>query len=304
MSMPDAEAHPEFLTGGGRLGALIRAHGWAQTPLGDPGMWPQSLRSALSICLHSSLPTAIYWGPELRLLYNDAWAPIPAERDPWALGRPGAEVWADIWHVIGPQFARVLETGEGFSTYDQMLPMVRDGVERETYWNYSFTAIRGEDGSVVGVFNQGNETTGAVLARRQAEAEIARLGRMFAQAPGAVAVLRGPSHHFEIVNPAYQVLVGRTDLVGKTVAEALPEVISQGFGELLDRVFADGEPHVGRAVPVTLQRSPAAAEQRLLDFVYQPLIDAAGTCTGIFVQATDVTEQHRAEEARELLLHE
>ena len=156
-----------FLDGGGDLGALIRGHDWAATPLGAPGTWPQSLRSALSICLNSSFPTAIYWGPELRLLYNDAWAPIPAERHPWALGRPGREVWADIWDVVGPQFARVVETGTGFSTYDQMLPMIRQGVRRETYWNYSITPIRGEDGSVIGIFNQGHETTDRVLGERR-----------------------------------------------------------------------------------------------------------------------------------------
>src|SRR5687768_14618945 len=106
-----------FLAKGGKTAALILAHDWSATPLGAPETWPQSLRSSLSICLASSFPTAIYWGPELYLLYNDAWAPIPAERHPWALGRPGAEVWADIWDVIGPQLVRVLEMGEGFSIY-------------------------------------------------------------------------------------------------------------------------------------------------------------------------------------------
>ena len=101
------------------MGERIRAHDWSSTPLGAPETWPQPLRSALSISLHSSFPTAIYWGPELRLIYNDAWAPIPADRHPWALGRPGAEVWADIWDVVGPQFHEVMETGEGFSTFDQ-----------------------------------------------------------------------------------------------------------------------------------------------------------------------------------------
>jgi PAS domain S-box-containing protein len=287
-----------FLQGGGELGHLIRSHDWESTPLGCPDTWPQSLRSALSICLHSSFPTAIYWGPELRLLYNDAWATIPAERHPWALGRPAAEVWSDIWDVVGPQFSRVIETGEGFSTFDQMLPMIRGGIRRETYWNYSFTAIRGEDGSVVGVFNQGNETTNAVLARRQAAAEIDRLGHMFAQAPGAVAVLRGPSHVIEIANPAYESLVGRSNIVGRPVAEALPEVVAQGFVELLDRVLETGEPYVGRAAPITLQRGPNnSSEERLVDFVYQPLTDAAGDRSGVFVQVTDVTDVTRAEAA-------
>ncbi|RTL61996.1 MAG: hypothetical protein EKK41_26100 [Hyphomicrobiales bacterium] len=294
-----------FLSGGGELGALIRSHPWSDTPLGPPSTWPQSLRSAISICLNSSFPTAIYWGSDFRLLYNDAWSVIPAERHPWALGRPGAEVWADIWDVVGPQFERVFESGEGFSTYDQMLPMVRDGTTRETYWNYSITAIRGEDGSVVGIFNQGNETTAQVMARRQSHAEIERLTRMFAQAPSAVAVMRGPNHEFEIVNAAYEKLVGRSGLVGKPIAEALPEVVPQGFIDLLDQVRTSARPYVGYAVPVLLQRTPSGPpEERLLDFVYQPLIDGAGQSSGIFVQAADLTEQRRAEKARDLIVRE
>lgn len=104
----------DFLSGGGEMGARIRAYDWSETPLGPPQQWPQSLRSALSICLHSSFPTAIYWGPDLRILYNDAWAPIPAERHPAALGQPGEKVWNDIWDVVGSQFERVRSTGRLF----------------------------------------------------------------------------------------------------------------------------------------------------------------------------------------------
>ncbi|MBW8637107.1 response regulator [Hoeflea sp. WL0058] len=113
------------------------------------------------------MPIAIYWGSELRLLYNDAWSNIPGPRHPSALGAPAREVWSDIWHVIEPQFAELIRTGEGVYVEDQMLPMQRYGVLEETYWNYSFTAIRGEDGRIVGVFNGGSETTDKVLAQRQ-----------------------------------------------------------------------------------------------------------------------------------------
>jgi PAS domain S-box-containing protein len=158
-----------FLNGGGALGELIRAHDWSSTPLGRFETWPMPLRHSLSICLSSAFPTAIYWGRELRLLYNDAWATIPAERHPWALGRPAAEVWADIWPIVGPQLQGVLDRGEGFTAFDQMLPMQRDGLIEESYWNYSFTPIRSENGDVVGVFNQGNETTERVLGQRLQE---------------------------------------------------------------------------------------------------------------------------------------
>jgi len=284
---------PTFLSGGGRTGELIRLFDWRTNPLGPPESWPQSLRSALSICLYSSFPTAIYWGPDFRLLYNDAWSIIPGERHPWALGRPAKEVWSDIWHVVGPQFENVVATGEGFSAFDEMLPMIRGGSQQETYWNYSISPIRGEDGEVAGIFNQGNETTQIVLARRRAQQEIARLSLMFEQAPGATAILRGPRHVFEIANPAYLQLVGRNDILGKSVDQALPEVASQGFIELLDTVYQSGVPYAGRAIPVVLDRS-GIREQRHLDFVYQPISDGAGDRYGIFVQATDVTDTIRA----------
>ena len=128
--------------------------------------------------------------------------------------------------------------------------------------------------------------------------ELERLREMFHQAPGAMAILRGPGHIFEMVNPAYLQLIGYRDVVGKTVAEALPEIEGQGFIELLDRVRLSGKPYVGKSVTVSLQRSPdAPLEERVVDFVFQPLKNAAGEVSGMFVEATDVTERTRAETA-------
>src|SRR5215471_3489425 len=67
---------PQFLSGGGEMGALMRAHDWTQSPLGPPAQWPDSLKMALSICLNSRFPMVIFWGPEFTVLYNDAWRPI------------------------------------------------------------------------------------------------------------------------------------------------------------------------------------------------------------------------------------
>jgi signal transduction histidine kinase len=290
---------PAFLDGGGEMGARIRAHDWSATPFGPPSRWPNELRVAVSICLHSSFPTAIYWGGDLRLLYNDAWAPIPADKHPWALGRPAREVWSDIWRVIEPQFAKVLEERQGFSTFDQLLHMERRGRIEETYWNYSFTPIRDDQGRVLGILNQGHETTGRVLAEREHALEIERLRELFEQAPGAVTVLRGPQHVYELANPAYLELIGRRDIIGKRVADVLPEVAGQGFIDLLDNVYRKGETYVGESRVIRLQRRPEApAEDRYVDFVFQPIKDRTGRTEGIFVQATDVTE--RAEVASAL----
>ncbi|MSU90039.1 response regulator [Rhodobacteraceae bacterium 2CG4] len=158
-----------FLAGDSEMAHRIRNFDWSGHPLGPPETWPQSLRSALGICLKSAFPTAIYWGSEMHLLYNDAWSAIPGPRHPDCLGARARDVWSDIWHVIEPQFTQLIESGEGIFVEDQLLPLRRYGFEEETYWNYSFTPIRGEDGAIEGVFNSGSETTDKVFLRRQTE---------------------------------------------------------------------------------------------------------------------------------------
>ena len=137
------------------------------------------------------------------------------------------------------------------------------------------------------------EITDKVRIERELEAERKGLKRMFEQAPGFTAMASGPEHRFTMVNEAYRTLVAGRDVVGRTVAEALPEVVEQGFVGLLDRVYASGEPYVGRGAPVNLQQGPdGALIERYLDFIYQPIVADDGATTGIFMQGHDVTEQH------------
>jgi PAS domain S-box-containing protein len=124
------------------------------------------------------------------------------------------------------------------------------------------------------------------------------LAQMFEQAPSFMALLRGPEHRFEMVNPGYRRLVGGREMVGRTVAEALPEVAGQGFLELLDEVYASGVAHSANSAFIRLQDSPGGPFRNVyLDFVYQPLRGPDGAITGIFVQGTDVTARTLAEQA-------
>lgn len=171
MSSPGGHTNfPSFLWGGGELGRLMRGYEWSTSPLGAPSDWPQGLKSAASICLGTAFPIAIYWGPELALLYNDAWSPIPGEKHPHALGRPGREVWPEIWDDIGPLFAQVQKSGEGVWQQDQLLPMRRHGYTEECYFNFTFSPIRGDDGAVEGIFNAVVETTFRVIGERRERA--------------------------------------------------------------------------------------------------------------------------------------
>ena len=128
--------------------------------------------------------------------------------------------------------------------------------------------------------------------------EVARLREMFAQSPIFSALLQGPEHQFVLINPAYRQLIGHRDVVGLTIHEALPEVVSQGFVALLDNVFATGEALVGKSVEVVLQREPGGPlESRFVDFVYQPIKDESGNVTSIFVEGVDTTERRGTEDA-------
>jgi PAS domain S-box-containing protein len=139
---------------------------------------------------------------------------------------------------------------------------------------------------------------GQVRDRALAEAQSAtqQLQEVFMQAPAAVAVLHGPEHVFMLANPRYMQLVGAQRVViGKPVRLALPEVEDQGYFELLDRVYATGEPFVGAEMPVRLDRDGTGAlEELFFNAVHQPLRNPAGRVTGIFVHAVDVTDQVQA----------
>ena len=136
------------------------------------------------------------------------------------------------------------------------------------------------------------DVTNRVAGEQALRDEREQLAQMFAHAPTFMALLRGPEHRFERVNPGYVQLIGHRDVVGRSVGEALPEAVSQGFVELLDQVFATGEPFVANGVRFEVQPTPGGpVRERFLDFVYQPIRDASGVITGIFVEGADVTER-------------
>jgi PAS domain S-box-containing protein len=279
------------------MGERFRAHDWSATPLGGPAGWPAGLRTLIEVVLGSKQPMFITWGPERTLLYNDGYAGFPGRKHPDALGRPFLDVWSEIRADLQPLLDQV-DAGESVHMDDIRLVLERHGYPEEAHFAFSYSPVRDETGRVAGLFCPCQETTGQVMAERRATAERERLRELFQQAPGFMALLRGPEHVFELVNAAYLQLVGHRDALGKPVREALPEVEGQGFFELLDRVYATGEAFRGEALRVDLQRAPGApVEERFVDLVYQPVSDAEGRVAGIFVEGSDVTERVRAEAA-------
>ncbi|MFI8193295.1 SpoIIE family protein phosphatase [Streptomyces sp. NPDC085946] len=150
------------------VGRDLAAVDWAATPLGPPDTWPQSLRTAVSILLSSRFSMWMAWGPDLTFFCNDAYRRDTLGRKyPWALGRPASEVWAEIWDDIGPRIDTVLTTGQ--ATWDEalLLFLERSGYREETYHTFSYSPLRDDDGTVVGMLCVVSEETTRVIGDRR-----------------------------------------------------------------------------------------------------------------------------------------
>lgn len=185
---PEVGVQPvDCLSGGGEMGALMRAVDWDATPVGPVSTWPQSLRTALGILLSSVYPMYIAWGPEYTQFYNDAYRPILGSTKHPALGLGTRETFAEIWDFIGPMFDQVMSTGEATWKADQLLPMDRHGYREECYFTFSYSAVRNEANLPGGVFVTVIETTERVLGERRMRTlrELAAAGSAAATAADA-----------------------------------------------------------------------------------------------------------------------
>jgi PAS domain S-box-containing protein len=286
---------PDFLTGGGKMGALIREFDWSASQLGAPHGWPQPLKTLVGVMLSANQPMFVTWGAERTLLYNGAYSEILGLKHPSALGRDFLDVWSEIRADLVPIVQKAY-AGEPVHMDDIELWMERKGHREETHFAFSYTPVRDESGTVTGFFCPCVEITDQVLAERRRAADAKRQRRLFEQAPGFITILSGPEHVFEFANAAYVRLFGDREFVGKSVRQAFPELQGQDFFEVLDRVYASGERFVADHIPVRFERSPGGTlEERFLNFIYEPVVDEGGKVTGIFVEGYDVTAAHRAE---------
>ncbi|MET0351907.1 MAG: PAS domain-containing protein, partial [Rhizobacter sp.] len=164
----------------GEVAALMRVEAWTSTALGPPSAWPSNLRSLIGMILPAHVQIVLFWGPRYVAFYNDVYAPTIGNKHPRALGRPAIEHWTELWDDLEPLLAQVRSSGETLSARDRPFRIERHGYLETVYFDISYSAVVGEDGSVDGVLCLVNETTERVRseaalrvaeAARQAEAE-------------------------------------------------------------------------------------------------------------------------------------
>lgn len=446
---------------GGETGNLLRTTDWTKTPLGPLDEWPKSLISYATMILAMPSPAIIFWGDEQTQIYNDHYAAIMGPRHPRGFGAPFAATWPEAVPLFDPWMRQVRGHGEVIRREREHVTLTRYGFTEETYFTFTLSALRDDDGGIVGVFEPVFEVTDQVLSERRDKTlralaprgeadplhpvleafsanpsdipfvllftfagagpglrlaghtlnlvghdrcfpawnELARealernasmrinnvetlfdvqppgfwpepvrsallvpirssagdaprgviafgisprlhfddkyrgflelaagqvaagmtrvqalqqierqrqyLSDLFMQAPASIAVLRGPEHVFELVNPLGRQFVGERDVIGKPIRVALPELDGRDFLTILDNVHASGKAFVGREVPTRLDhRGDGTVEEVFFNFVCQPIRDPDGAHEGILVFAFEVTHQVLARRESEALAEE
>ncbi|HYV14030.1 MAG TPA: GAF domain-containing sensor histidine kinase, partial [Pyrinomonadaceae bacterium] len=177
--MPKDSTDLSFLSGGGEMGERMRAFDWSSSAVGPAAQWPQSLKTAVSICIGSRYPIVIWWGKsEYTMFYNDGYIPVlGVTKHPQWLGRSGRGAWKEIWSTVGPMLDSVFQTGKATWSEDLLLVMDRNLPREETYFTFSYSPIRGDADKIDGIFCACYETTERVVNERRLQT-LRDLGRI------------------------------------------------------------------------------------------------------------------------------
>jgi PAS domain S-box-containing protein len=137
--------------------ALIARLDWTQTPLGPAGTWPQSLRTAVDIVIHSPMPMLLLWGPELTQIYNDGFALLAGSKHPHAFGQPTHQIWPEFRDFTDPIYSAVLQ-GQVRTYSEQRFTLQRDGADSDFWLDLTYSPIRDESAEVAGILVTAIET--------------------------------------------------------------------------------------------------------------------------------------------------
>src|SRR5215510_10753933 len=169
---PHIQADPtvkHWLSGGGEMGAMIRALDWSQTPIGPIASWSPSLRMMVRFLLANRFPLLLWWGPQYVSIYNDAYRPVLGTKHPWALGQPVSTCWSEIWHVLQPLIDTPFHGGPATWIEDFALEINRHGFVEETHFTVAYSPVPDETvaGGIGGVLATVHEISAKVVGERR-----------------------------------------------------------------------------------------------------------------------------------------
>ncbi|WP_409318643.1 PAS domain S-box protein [Pseudomonas sp. KCJK9016] len=137
--------------------ALIARTDWSRSPLGSAGTWPQSLRTAVDIVIHSPMPMLLLWGPQLTQIYNNGFALLAGNKHPHAFGQPAHQIWPELRDFTDPIYSAVLQ-GQVRTYSERRFTLQRDGKESDFWLDLTYSPIRDESAQVAGILVTAIET--------------------------------------------------------------------------------------------------------------------------------------------------
>jgi signal transduction histidine kinase len=295
-----------FLNDGGEMGLLTRQFDWSQTPLGSPEVWPQSLRTAVSIVLTSSFPMLLWWGEELIQFYNDAFRPSLGTdgKHPSSLGQPAIGYWTENWHIIKPLIDNVLQKGESAYFEDLPIPNYRNGVVEEVFWTFSYSPVRDESGTPAAVLMTCFESTQKVRSIAALEEKSEQLEFTIDAAELGTWVLDPATGQFTSnarlkrwfgLNADEQVSL---DLAIDSIIEADRQRVSAAIAAAMEP-GSDGR----YAIEYTIC-PPGASERQVVRARGYALFGTDGICYRLSGTLEDITRQHETHAALEQKVQE
>jgi signal transduction histidine kinase len=175
-----------WIKGNGEMAARMRSTDWSKTPLGPVESWSPALRMIVNFLLANRFPQLLWWGPEFCCIYNDAYIPVLGTKHPLSLGRPVAEVWNEIWHVLKPLIETPFRGGPATWNEDIELVINRRGYEEETHFTIAYSPVPDETipSGIGGVLATVHEISEKVIGERRIVA-LRELGAESAEAKSA-----------------------------------------------------------------------------------------------------------------------
>src|SRR3954447_22133395 len=241
--------------GNGEMAERIRAHDWVSTPLGPRDAWPQSLHTAVDICLSSGFASYVWWGRDLIQFYNDPALAIVRAKHPASFGAPAREAWPDAWGTVGPLVERVLSTGEPVLGEDLRVVLERGGPPEPAYFTFCYSALHDEAGAIAGMFITAIETTEKVRAeatRLESEEHYRSLVQASDTGYSVIEMKIEPGepldYRFIDVNDAFEMLTGLTDVQGKWARDLVPGLEESWFETYRDVALTGQAIHLERNV--------------------------------------------------------
>jgi len=306
---------------GGEMGSLIRSKDWSKTPLGDPEKWSQSLKTMTAMMLGNPFAMYIAWGNSATQLYNDAFSAILGSKHPEALGGIPQHTFSEIWDQTNTLFTDVWK-GKAASFPDFKVSLNRNGHYEDCYFDFSYSPIKIEDGSIGGILVTAIETTdkknaadalkqsnaaivneikAQVLARSKVEESEQKIRQLVENAPFPIAVYAGKEMRIELANESIIKVWGKgSDVIGKTYTELLPELKDEPIFKQVETVYETGEPFHSKNSEINLIVDNVL-KTSYFDYSFTPLYDISGKVYGVMNTGVEITDlflaKHKIEES-------